>query len=565
MAHAEERLEEMHQGRPSPPDAVTYETDYQLGQDNIRPFGLDIHNPVFVISGLSIVLFTVVSLFNQEASAEFFGWLRPWLTSTFDWFLMMAVNIIFLFCLFIAASPLGRVTIGGEGATPDYGYPSWIAMLFSAGMGIGLLFFSVLEPMYYSIPELDTLPLGINPMNADGTEIGNMGLAGTVFHWGFSAWAVYVVVGLSLAIFCYNLGLPLTLRSAFFPVLGERVWGWWGHAIDILAVFATLFGLTTTLGLGAQQIAAGLTDVFGMEVGQTGIVILILVITAVALGSVLLGMDAGVKRLAEINMWLAVGLFFFVLLLGPTLTLLARFGGTMVDYLTYLVPLSNPFGREDTGYMHGWTTFYWAWWVAWSPFVGMFIARISKGRTVREFVTCVLVLPSLVCALWMSVFGGMALEQLAAGYEGAKEVVVAYKPELSFFRMIDQFPLYSIVAPLVLVLIVVFFVTSSDSGSLVIDTITAGGKMDAPVSQRVFWCTFEGLVAIALLLGGGLNALQGAAVSMGIPFTVVVLAMCWCLYLALRAEKRKLGAAPGPQVTAPHPVSHDEAPRGDPW
>ncbi len=564
MTQQEHDLEEMHQGEPSPPDTITYETDYELGQDNIRPFGLDIHNPVFLISGISIVLFVVISLLNQEASATLFGWLRPWLTSTFDWFLMIAVNIIFLFCLAVAVSPLGKVTIGGEDATPDYGYPSWIAMLFSAGMGIGLLFFSVLEPMYYSLPELESLPLGVNPIGPDGT-IGNMGLAGTVFHWGFSAWAVYVVVGLSLAIFCYNLGLPLTLRSAFYPVLGERVWGWWGHAIDILAVFATLFGLTTTLGLGAQQIAAGLTDVFGMEIGQGGTVILILVITAVALGSVMLGMDAGVKRLAEINMWLALGLFFFVLLVGPTLTLLGRFGGTMVDYIVNFIPLSNPFGREDTGYMHGWTTFYWAWWIAWSPFVGMFIARVSRGRSVREFIVCVLILPSLVCALWMSVFGGMALEQLAGGYEGAKEVVVAYKPELSFFRMIDQFPLYNIVAPICLVLIVVFFVTSSDSGSLVIDTITAGGKMDAPVAQRVFWCTFEGLVAIALLLGGGLNALQGAAVSMGIPFTVVVLAMCWCLFLALRAERKKLGMAAGEEATAPQPVRKDEAPRGEAW
>lgn len=477
---------------------------------------------------------------------------------------MMSVNLIFVFCIALAISPLGKVRIGGQSATPDYGYLSWIAMLFSAGMGIGLLFFSVLEPMYYSLPELNSLPLGVNPMNEDGS-IGNSGLAATVFHWGFSAWAVYVVVALSLAIFAYNLGLPLTLRSAFYPILGERVWGWWGHLIDILAVFATLFGLTTTLGLGAQQIAAGLTDVFGIEVGQTGIVVLIIVITMVALVSVLLGMDAGVKRLAELNMWLALALFLFVLFVGPTLTLLGRFGGTMVDYVTNYVALSNPFGREDTGYMHGWTTFYWAWWIAWSPFVGMFIARVSRGRTVREFIICVLLLPSLVCALWMSVFGGMALEQLSDGYEGAKEVVVAYRPELSFFRMIDQFPLYNIVAPVCLVLIVVFFVTSSDSGSLVIDTITAGGKMDAPVAQRVFWCTFEGLVAIALLLGGGLNALQGAAVSMGIPFTLVVLAMCYGLFQALRSENRLLGQPDGSAVTLPHEVENNAPPRGDRW
>lgn len=519
------------------PGGLVFSTDYELGQDNIRPFGLDIHNPVFVISAAVIVSFVVIALLNQQATADFFGWLRPFLTSTFDWFLMMSVNFMVLFCLFLALSPLGSVKIGGKDAVPDYSYSGWIAMLFSAGIGIGLLFFGVLEPMYYSLPELKALPLGADPSVA-GNE--RMGIVGTVFHWGLSGWAVYVVVGLCLAIFCYNLNLPLTLRSAFYPIFGDRVWGWPGHIIDTLAVFATLFGLTTSLGLGAQQVAAGLNDVFGIPTSNMLTVGLILGITAVALVSVLLGMDAGVKRLSEINMVMAVLLFAFVLLVGPTLKLISTFGLVLKDYVVNFVALSNPFGREDLGYMHGWTTFYWAWWIAWSPFVGMFIARISRGRTVREFVFCVLIAPSLVCALWMTVFGGFALEQLAGGYTGVKEVVAAYKPELSLFRMLDQLPLYSIVAPISLVLIVVFFVTSSDSGSLVIDTITAGGKMDAPVAQRVFWCTFEGLVAIALLLGGGLNALQGAAVSMGIPFTVVVLAMCWCLYLALKSEHLKL-------------------------
>ena len=513
------------------------DTKYEIGQDNIQPFGLEMHNPVFPISAAFIVIFVVLALFNQEASAAFFGWLRPYLTSTFDWFLMWSVNIMVLFCFVLALSPLGKVRIGGKNATPDYSYTGWIAMLFSAGIGIGLLFFGVLEPMYYSLPELNTLPLGKDP-SVPGNE--NMGIVGTVFHWGISGWAVYVVVGLSLAIASYNLNLPLTLRSAFYPVLKERVWGWPGHAIDIIAVFATLFGLTTSLGLGAQQVAAGLNDVFGLEVNTTLIVILILAITAAALVSVVLGMDAGVKRLSEINMVMAALLLVFVLLLGPTFDLLSRFGSVMVDYAVNFIPLSNPHGREDLGYMHGWTTFYWAWWIGWSPFVGMFIARISKGRTVREFIFCVLIAPSLVCALWMTIFGGMAMDQMAGGYDGVKEVVAAYKPELALFRMLDQLPLYSIVAPITLVLIVIFFVTSSDSGSLVIDTITAGGKIDAPVAQRVFWCTFEGLVAIALLLGGGLNALQGAAVSMGIPFTVVVLAMCLCLYAALRSERTKM-------------------------
>jgi BCCT family betaine/carnitine transporter len=326
------------------------------------------------------------------------------------------------------------------------------------------------------------------------------------------------------------------------PLLGERVWGAWGHAIDTAAVFATLFGLTTSLGLGAGQVAAGLHEIFGITPSPTVTVLLIIGITAIALGSVMLGMDAGVKRLSEINMVMAVCLFIFVILATGFVSAIGRYFTVMTDYVALLPALSNPFGREDTSYFHGWTTFYWAWWIAWSPFVGMFIARISKGRTVREFVLCALIAPTLVCALWMSTFGGAAIDMLnVGGAEGVRATVIdSYKPEGALFGLLKELPLYEVVAPVALVLIVIFFVTSSDSGSLVIDTITAGGKMDAPVVQRVFWCTLEGLVAIALLLGGGLNALQGAAVSTGIPFTLVILVMCYCLWLALKRERAKL-------------------------
>lgn len=518
---------------------MEFSTEYELGQDNIRPMGLDIHNPVFLISSIVIFGFVLISLANQEASAEFFGWLRPWLTSTFDWFLVLSVDAITLFCLVLIVLPVGSVRIGGKDAKPDYSYAGWIAMMFAAGIGIGLLFFGVLEPVYYNFAESGAArPLGID-ISQPGNEY--IGVVGTIHHWGLEGWAVYAAVGLSLAIFCYNLGLPLTLRSAFYPLLGERVWGWWGHAIDTMAVFATLFGLTTSLGLGAQQVAAGLYEVAGIEPSSTVVVLLIIGITLIALGSVLLGMDAGVKRLSEINMVMAVGLFVFVILVTGVGTAIARYFNVMVDYVMLLPALSNPFGREDTSYFHGWTTFYWAWWIAWSPFVGMFIARISKGRTVREFVICALLAPTAVCALWMSTFGGAAIDMLnAGGAEGVKATVIdSYAPEGALFGFLKELPLYSIVAPISLLLIVIFFVTSSDSGSLVIDTITAGGKMDAPVVQRVFWCTLEGLVAIALLLGGGLSALQGAAVSTGIPFTLVVLVMCYCLWLALRAESKK--------------------------
>ncbi len=515
-----------------------FKTDYEVGQHNIQPFGLDIHNPVFLISGLLIIAFVLLALANQQASAEFFGWLRPFLTQEFDWFLILSVDIMLLFCLALIFLPVGKVRIGGKDAKPDYSLPGWIAMMFAAGIGIGLLFFGVLEPTYFTFSEGGNA----RPLNIDINEPGNqyIGIVGTVHHWGLAGWCVYAVVGLTLAIFAYNKNMPMTLRSAFYPILGERVWGWWGHAIDTLAVFATLFGLTTSLGLGAQQVAFGVQEIFGIESSNTVVVVLIIGITAVALGSVLLGMDKGVKRLSEINMIMAVLLFFFVFFVTGAIQAIARYFDVMADYLLLLPALSNPFGREDTSYFHGWTTFYWAWWIAWSPFVGMFIARISKGRTVREFVLCALVAPSLVCALWMSTFGGAAIDMLNDG--GAEivraTVVDGYQPEAALFGFLRELPLYSIIAPIALVLIVIFFVTSSDSGSLVIDTITAGGKMNAPVSQRVFWCTLEGLVAIALLLGGGLTALQGAAVSTGLPFTVVVLLMCWCVYKALQTEQR---------------------------
>ena len=524
--------------RQDPDPRAWGKTRHNIGDSNIRPFGLDIHNPVFLISSVVIAAFVLISLANQDATASFFGWLRPWLTSTFDWFLVLSVDAITLFCLVLIFHPVGKVRIGGKDAKPDYSYAGWIAMMFAAGIGIGLLFFGVLEPVYYNFAESGaSRPLGI------GTEDNEyIGVVGTIHHWGLEGWAVYAAVGLSLGIFSYNLGYPLTLRSAFVPILGERVWGAWGHAIDTAAVFATLFGLTTSLGLGAGQVAAGLHEIFGITPSPTVTVLLIIGITAIALGSVILGMDAGVKRLSEINMIMAVCLFIFVILTTGIVAAVTRYFTVMVDYVALLPALSNPFGREDTSYFHGWTTFYWAWWIAWSPFVGMFIARISKGRTVREFVLCALIAPTLVCALWMSTFGGAAIDMLnAGGAEGVRATVIdAYQPEGALFGFLKELPFYEVVAPVALVLIIIFFVTSSDSGSLVIDTITAGGKMDAPVIQRVFWCTLEGLVAIALLLGGGLNALQGAAVSTGIPFTLIILVMCYCLWLALKREQSKL-------------------------
>jgi BCCT family betaine/carnitine transporter len=526
------------------------DTNYEIGQDNVEgnvgPFGFDIHNPVFMISGVSIVAFVFYTLALPEQSAALFGWLRPAVTSNFDWFFLGAADFFVLFCLFLIVSPWGKVRLGGKDAVPDYGYVGWFAMLFAAGMGIGLMFYGVSEPMsHYSSSfggtamaegggaRSDWAPLGAAA--GDQAEAVRLGMAATIFHWGLHPWAIYAIVALALALFSYNKGLPLTIRSAFYPIFGERVWGWTGHIIDTLAVFATLFGLATSLGFGATQANAGLNELFGVPVGTTTQVILITVITAVALVSVLRGLDGGVKVLSEINMGLALILLLFVLLVGPTLAILTGFADSLLAYFQYLPALSVPFGREDVNFSQGWTAFYWAWWISWSPFVGMFIARVSRGRTVREFVICVLLVPSLVCVLWMSVFGGTAIQQVIAdGYVGAQDAPL----ELKLFKMLGELPLASITSFIGIILVVVFFVTSSDSGSLVIDTITAGGKVDAPVPQRVFWCIFEGAVAIVLLLGGGLGALQAMVISTGLPFTLVLLLMCWAIVRGLMTEDR---------------------------
>src|SRR6056297_546339 len=537
--------ENTNQGIPEPEGASDIiETEYEVGQDNVSPFGLDIHNPVFFISGLAIVVFVFYALALPEQANSVFDWLFASVTQGFDWFFLSAANIFVLFCLFLIVSPFGSIRLGGVDARPDYSYVGWFAMLFAAGMGIGLMFYGVSEPMtHFSTAfggtamedgmRTDWAPLGAAEGNEDAAIA--LGMAATIYHWGLHPWAVYAMVALALALFSFNKGLPLTIRSAFYPLLGERVWGWWGHAIDTISVFATLFGLATSLGFGATQASAGLNELFGVPVGTTTEVLLITGITAVALISVIRGLDGGVKILSEVNMGLATLLALFVLITGPTLFLLGFFWDSLISYGQKLIPLSVPFGRDDVNYSQGWTAFYWAWWISWSPFVGMFIARVSRGRTVREFIICVLLIPSLVCVLWMSIFGGTAIHQvLTENYTSAQDAAL----ELQLFKMLDPLPLASVTSFIGIVLVIVFFVTSSDSGSLVIDTISAGGKVDAPVTQRVFWCIFEGAVAIALLVGGGLAALQSMVISTGLLFTAVLLVMCFAIYKGLRSEYR---------------------------
>ncbi len=527
------------------------ETDYTVGQDNVRremgALSFDVHNPVFAISGLVIVAFVIITLALQNEADAFFTGLRDWLTGNLDWFFLIAGNIFVLVCLAVIVLPWGSIRIGGREATPDFSYSAWFSMLFAAGMGIGLMFYGVAEPIgHYDAAfggviseggaRTDWAPLG----GAAGApeDARRLAMAATIFHWGLHPWAIYGVVALSLALFSYNKGLPLTMRSIFYPIFGERIWGWRGHIIDTLAVFATLFGLATSLGLGAQQANAGLNFLFDMPDTDTSKVLLIIGITAIATLSVVAGLDAGVRRLSEINMVLAALLLLFVILAGPTLTIIKGFFLNLGAYVEHLPALSNPFGREDDNFRQGWTAFYWAWWISWSPFVGMFIARVSRGRTVREFMIAVLLVPSLVSVLWMTSFGGTAISLVAEGFSDITDAAL----ELQLFATLSHLPLTTITSFVGIILVIVFFCTSSDSGSLVIDTITAGGKVDAPVAQRIFWATFEGLVAIALLLGGGLAALQAAAVSTGLPFTIVLLLGCYALIRGLMSEPR--GAAP---------------------
>lgn len=540
-------------------DVSPYDTDYQVGQDNIvvnvGPFGLDIHNRVFAISGILIIAFIVLTLAFQSDVAPLFKGTLNWLTTRLDWFFLSAGNIFIIICIGLVISPLGKVRLGGTLARPDYNYITWFSMLFAAGMGIGLMFYGVSEPLSHFNSAMggtviengartDSAPLagaGGSPENAL-----QLAMAATIFHWALHPWAIYAVLALGLALFSFNKGLPLTIRSLFYPLLGDAVWGWPGHLIDILAVLATLFGLATSLGLGASQAASGLNFLFDVPLGQTTQIILVIVITAIATFSVVAGLDVGVRRLSEANMILAGLLLLFIIVVGPTMLLFNGFFSNLVSYLEFLPALSNPVARADSNFAAGWTSFYWAWWISWSPFVGMFIARISRGRTVRAFIISVLLVPSLACVLWMTVLGDTTIHQYFV--EGYQSIADAILP-LQLFTMLATLPLAKITCVVAIILVVVFFVTSADSGTLVIDIIASGGKIESPTSQRVFWCVFEGLVAITLILGGGLDALQAMVVSTGLPFALVLLVASVAVVKGLMSEPRL--ASPAPAVRNP--------------
>jgi BCCT family betaine/carnitine transporter len=494
---------------------------------------MDIHNPVFVVSALLIFCFVAGTLGYPENAKQVFDHSKAWSINNFDWLFMLSANIMVIFCLALIVLPVGGIRIGGKDAKADFSLLSWFSMLFAAGMGIGLMFWSVAEPVAYYTEWYGS------PFNVAGhtQEAASLAMGATMFHWGLHPWAIYAVVGLSIAYMTHSCNLPLTIRSTFYPLLGESTWGLPGHIIDIIAVLATLFGLATSLGFGAQQAASGLNYLFEIPNTISTQITIIISVTAVAVLSVVRGLEGGVRILSNFNMGLAVLLLFFVLVLGSTSLLVNGLGGTFLAYADNIIPLSNWIGREDNDFYHGWTVFYWAWWISWSPFVGMFIARISKGRTVRQFIISVLLVPSVITLIWMTVFGGTGVDQAQENIGQLAKGIT--NSSLALFQMLENLPLAQMTSFIAIVLVLVFFITSSDSGSLVIDGITAGGKLNAPVPQRIFWATMEGVIAAALLYGGGkdaLGALQAAAITAGLPFTIVILIMGVSLYAGLHAE-----------------------------
>ncbi|WP_339864679.1 BCCT family transporter [Paremcibacter congregatus] len=497
---------------------------------------------VFIPSAAAVFLIVLSVVLFPAWAAPFFKHLNMWITQTFGWLYALSVVGFLLVALGIAFSRFGAIKLGADHETPRFSFASWVAMLFSAGMGIGLLFFSVAEPvMHYMAPP--------------GDAVGHQALASqamrvTFLHWGLHGWAVYAMIGLCLAYFGFRHNLPLTIRSALYPLIGDRIYGPIGHAVDVFAVLGTLFGVATSLGFGVNQVNAGLHYLFDIEVSVTIQVLLIGGITVLATASVVAGLDAGIKRLSELNLILALCLLVFVVVLGPTVLIFSSFTENLGNYLAVMVDRGLNVGAydPDSSWVGDWTIFYWGWWISWSPFVGMFIARISRGRTMREFVLGVLFVPTLMCFFWLTAFGNTALYFIGSG-AGDIVAMVSENMPVALFVMLEQLPLPGITSFLGIVLVITFFVTSSDSGSLVIDIITAGGSTKTPVWQRVFWAVAEGLVAATLLLAGGLGALQAATVATALPFTFVIILSIAGLLRGLSMEARKAkGADVAPDI-----------------
>ncbi|QFR50156.1 BCCT family transporter [Sulfurimonas lithotrophica] len=488
--------------------------------------------PVFYPSVAVIFIMVVFAVIDPQDVGEIFSSIKQFIAQKFGWLYMLSVGVFTFFVLFLALSPYGRFKLGPDQSKPNFSYSSWFAMLFSAGMGIGLMFWSVAEPvMHYTSP----------PIGDGGTmQAAKDAMKITFFHWGFHAWAIYAVVGLVLAYFSFRHGLPLSVRSALYPLVGKKIYGSIGHTVDTVAVLGTILGVATSLGLGVMQVNAGLNYLFDITISTSVQVVLIAIITAMATVSVVLGLEGGIKKLSNLNLYLAASLLLFVLLAGPTFFLLDAWLQNIGNYLSDIVYMTfNQYAYNDTKWMSSWTLFYWAWWIAWAPFVGMFIARVSRGRTIREFVFGVMFVPVGFTFIWMTVFGNTALDAIMNNGFVALSEAVSADVSTALFKFLEHFPMSSFVSVVAMILVITFFVTSSDSGSLVVDTIASKTKLEAPVWQRIFWAVLEGVVAATLLLAGGLGALQSASITIALPFAVIMLIASWGLYRALHLESTR--------------------------
>ncbi len=501
-----------------------------------------INPPVFISSAILTLALVAFTIIFDELAASLFSRTLSWISTQLGWFYVLAVAGFLVFIAFISLSRFGNVKLGSDHSKPEFTNLSWFAMLFSAGMGIGLMFFGVAEPvMHYVSP-----PVG-DPATA---EAARQAMRITFFHWGVHAWAIYAIVAMSLAYFAFRHDMPMTIRSSLYPLIGERIHGPIGHAVDTFAVIGTLFGVATSLGFGVMQINAGLNYLFDIPVGITTQVILIAVITGIATISVALGLAGGIRRLSILNMILAAALLAFVLITGPTVFQLQTLVQNTGMYISQLLDMTfNLYAYEPTDWIGGWTLFYWGWWIAWAPFVGMFIAMVSKGRTIREFVLGVLLVPVGFTFMWMTFFGGTALHMIMV--QGITELAdaVAADTSVALFQFLEHLPLSSITAIIATLLIITFFVTSADSGSLVIDRLTSGGTGVSHTWQRIFWAVIQGILAAGLLLTGGLGALQTATIASAFPFVIIMILMAWGLARSLRLDVAKHSTLAAPRLT----------------
>ncbi len=491
-----------------------------------------LNKPVFFTSAILIIALVLYSSLLQEQAQSQFEVVQNWILDKASWFYVLTVALILLCCVFLGVSRYGDIKLGPDHSQPEYRNTTWFAMLFSAGMGIGLMFFGVAEPLqHFTAP-----PVG----DAGTVQAAREAMKLTFFHWGLHAWAIYAIVALILAFFCFRHNLPLTLRSALYPLIGERIYGPIGHAVDTFAILGTVFGVATSLGYGVLQINSGFHHLFGLPVSTNVQIGLIAGICALATLSVASGLNKGVRILSEINLTLAVLLLLFILALGPTVFLLKTFVQNTGAYLSEIVSKTfNLYAYEPTDWIGGWTLLYWGWWLSWSPFVGLFIARISRGRTIREFISGVLFVPAGFTLFWMTVFGDSAIDMVLNGGLQSLADVTNADSSLALFAFLEHFPLSTLLSMIAVAMVVVFFVTSADSGALVVDMLASGGKAHTPLWQRLFWSILIGLVAIALLLANGLKALQTATIASALPFSIVLLAAMWGLLRALKLDATK--------------------------